>query len=210
MKRTKLFLSLFLVLIFCVSFAFSVSADNSIAPNTMTGYLVSSDGCTVPIIGTRVDSSSFQNLLRNGEKSSTYEYNVLSSQLGNRSAEGTDGALAAKAYLTISWKENSAIPTEYLLTEVSRYWEILDSSVYYTSADLTFGCNGPYPFPPVTNQVKTYTDISNYFSYDTGFTRFIAGENSAAVMGANLTVHLASGNGSRSWDLFLINNLNIS
>lgn len=135
----------------------------------------------------------------------TYEFALYSTGY-SLTKNQTDGSVSVRAYSTINYNTQNT-PTEYLLTSVSGHWTILDSTVSVTNADLHYICSGPFPRPGA-DQEGTVEGVSNYFSYNTGFTSYVALDAGWSAVGAELTLDLQmiiSGS-TRTWN-FTIQNL---
>lgn len=119
---------------------------------------------------------------------------------GSTTESDHDGAYASTVYLTIHYSHKNT-PTEYLLTKVSGHWVISNSNVSVESARVSYGCSGLFPTP--ATQSVADRSVSNYFSINTGFTKYVTSATNA-VMGANLTVNYLMGT-SRRWSFTLSN-----
>lgn len=186
---------------------FSVSAKDEQATKihpqkTLQASLVDSQGCEIKVTGYLLNEETFKATGSQSEQKVTYYYPLyVSKGSGSFTEEGSDGALAATAYLTIYY-ETQNTPTEYLLTKVSGSWVIHDSSVIYTGATLDYGCVGS--FPQHSSEQTGSRSVGNPFSINTGFSKYTT--EYGGVLGANLYVNLQIGS-SRKWTLHLQNNL---
>lgn len=199
----KKLLSIILICIFCFSSIQVYAMDNSkinVYPDKIIGKLISDTGESIPVIGNKVYESNNSILNNMDENSATYMFELYSTRgSSSLTTNDTDGSISVRAYLTIKYVTKNE-PTEYLLTNVSGYWNILDDRVSVKNAELVYGCSGVFPSPTTQTDTKT---VNNYFNYNTGFTNYIIRDY--GVMGANLTLDLKMG--TRQWDFFLENNL---
>lgn len=199
MKKLILVLLTFILCLSTINVFASESSVEQLQPNgTVIGYLVDESGNKFEVEGKLVNS-----VLRNndGVNSATYEFNLYSSN-NTLTTNEADGSYSVRAYLTIEYKTQNA-PTEYLLTKVSGYWNILDSSVTVTNAKLSYGCTGRFP-DQIWTQTKTL-NVSNNFSYNTGFSKYVT-DDTWSTVGADLTLDLKMGT-SRTWSFTIINQI---
>lgn len=203
----KRIVALFLVLTMAVCLmpvsAFADNAKRDYQNNlpNMTGVLVGDDGSRYIIEGTVV---SIERFLISDTNSATIKYELPAAIMNRTSIteDGIDGGIASVVYLTITYSSKNT-PKEYLLTNVSGYWDITDSKTTVESAYLSYGCSGMFPNP--TSQAVNDLPVTNDFDEDTGFTNYVTSDI-YAVMGANLTLNYLMG-ASRRWSFTLTNNL---
>lgn len=178
--------------------AFAASVDGR---EPVYGVLTSEDGEQILVEGRVCDTMQ----TRAGDAGAvTYEFAIPASVArtnGSTSVDSPDSGYVSHVYLTINYKMRNT-PTEYLLTSVSGSWTIEDPNVAVLSTSLTYGCSGW--FPAIATQEDTKNNVSNPFSYNTGFSKYIIADG--AVMGANLTLNYLMGS-SRKWSFTLTNNL---
>lgn len=198
MKKVFSLLLAVVMVLTCPITALAASVDSN---EPVYGVLMSEDGEQILIEGRVCDTMQ----TRTGDAGSvTYEFAIPASVArtnGSTTVDSPDSGYASHVYLTISYKMQNT-PTEYLLTGVSGSWTIEDSNVAVLSTSLTYGCTGW--FPAYASQEDTKTNVSNPFSYSTGFSKYIIADG--AVMGANLTLNYLMGS-SRKWSFTLTNNL---
>lgn len=204
MKKKLLYGFILLVLFMVPIQGFAIELNDNLnfeIPQTMTGYLLDEAGSLVTVTGylvTQEDISLYG--LLDDETNLTYAFTLYSGPNYTLTAEDTDGSMSVRVYLTIRYTTQNT-PTEYLLTNVSGSWDILDSKVTVYNAELTYGCSGILPFP--TTQSATHT-VTNNFNYNTGFTDYII--QNYGYMGANINLYLRMGS-QRTWEFFMQNNL---
>ncbi len=198
----KKLLSLLLAVLMVSMLPMATFAEGTDIKKPAYGILTSEDGEQILIEGKVCES--VQTYAGNAG-SITYEYAIPASVARATSSSTTvdapDDGYASHVYLTVKYKTQNT-PTEYLLTGVSGKWTIEDPKVSVLSTSLTYGYSGF--FPAYASQNKTVNNVSNPFSYNTGFSSYILTDG--AVMGANLTLNYLMGS-SRKWSFTLINNL---
>ena len=181
---------------------FALEKDNLISGNY--GIMVADDGTQCIVKGEVIATSEIQKT--GGGKSVTFKYDIpepIKRGTGGSWTEyDVDGAKVSTVYLTVDYLTKNT-PTEYLLTGVSGHWVLNDSRVTVPSASLSYGCSGLFP-SPVTQSVQNRL-VGNYFSINTGFTKYVAGDVQA-IVGANLTVNYRMGT-SRTWSFTIVNNI---
>lgn len=194
--------SLLLAVLIVSIFPMAVFAEDVGADKKVYGVLMSDDGEQILIEGRVCNSMRTQ--AGNGG-AITYEYAIPASVTratgSSLTVDAPDDGYASHVYLTISYKTQNT-PTEYLLTGVSGRWTIEDPNVAVLSTSLTYGYSGW--FPAYAGQNKTIENVSNPFSYSTGFSSYIVSQG--AVMGTNLTLNYLMGS-TRKWSFTLVNNL---
>ena len=194
-------ISLLVAVITVLTFPITALAASVESSEPVYGVLTSEDGEQILIEGRVFDSMQ----TRAGNAGSvTYEFAIPASVAranGSTTVDSPDSGYASHVYLTISYQMRNT-PTEYLLTGVSGSWTIEDPNVAVLSTSLTYGCTGW--FPAYASQQNTKNNVSNPFSYSTGFSKYILADG--AVMGANLTLNYLMGS-SRQWSFTLTNNL---
>ena len=166
-------------------------------PQTLEATLVSNTGEVINVIGEKVNAFAAPSGVEASDESVTYRFSLYSSPSYSLTASEYDGSISVQVFLTINYTTQNA-STEYLLTGVSGSWDILDRSVNVASAQLTYGCSGVF-----TTQTAT-VNVSNNFSYSTGFTNYVP--SVLGSMGANLALTLQMGT-TRYWDFYMYNNL---
>lgn len=194
--------SFVLVFVLCL-IPMQATAANPDMPSRIEAYLIADSGEVMSVIGQKVDLSqeiSELSASSSSEESSTYVFSLYSNPSYTLTANEMDGSLSVRVYLTIKYTTRNS-PAEYLLTNVSGSWEILDSRVSITKAELEYGCTGFYPSYAEQSGSK---EVSNNFSYDTGFTKYIIPEG--GVLGSYLTLDLLMGQ-TRQWDFVIKNYL---
>lgn len=190
-------------------------------PKTMTGYLTDDEGNTQLVTGHLVETSTpkssalKQNALSvldskrsssdENLKSATYAFSLYSTTNHSDTASGSDGALCSTVYLTINYNIINTHVAQYRLNSVSGHWKVA-SPARVASATLKYGCTGLNIDKFGVTQTRTRS-VSNYFSYNSGFTSYVADFN-GSVAGALLTVNYKMGT-SRTWS-FTIYNLCLS
>ena len=199
----KKFLSLLLALAMCLSLSVPAQAaatdtkPNTLNPN-VAGVLTTEDGSQLLIEGALVSTL----VKRNGDCEATYQYSIpaaFTRGSGTSSMDEIDSGYASHVYLTLHYNHRNN-QTEYLLTRVSGYWVILDSSATVESAFLTYACN--------CGNIGQYVwdrSVSNNFNIATGFTTYVENYGSGNL-GAQLTLNYLIGN-SRRWSFTLNNTL---
>lgn len=119
----------------------------------MTEYLVDESGEEIMITERLVNSSDVTpfNLL-NDEENLTYVFSLYSNGDYTLTSQETDSTVSVEVYLTIQYTTCNN-PTEYLLTKVSGYWDILDPSVMVSNVrlDLKMGATRTWEFYMVNN-----------------------------------------------------------
>ena len=160
-------------------------------------------GGTGPVRGALVSAGSTDTP---GVHYVTYEYTLASpsyDRVVTNTTNDTDSTNSVRAYLTVEYTTlDDGMYTSYLLLSVSGYWTILDSDVQVEYATLYYGCESFFPYP--IEQHDTKNNVSNHFSYDTGYTQYIYTENGA--MGATLYLHLRDSSGDE-WTFELLQNI---
>lgn len=109
---------------------------------------------------------------------------------------------SVRAYLKITYKTKGITPEEYLLTNVSGNYSILDHQVRVTGAKISYGCNGFFP-SYVSNQMATDISVSNPFDKRTGFSKYVI-EDFSSTIGCYYTLDLARGT-SNKWKFTIEN-----
>lgn len=179
------------------------TVDFPVMPSEIEAYLISDSGEVFSVIGQKVDLLQEVNEFSAwspSEGSATYVFSLYADPSYTLTANEMDGSLSVRVYLTIKYTTRNS-PTEYLLTNVSGSWEILDSRVSVTKAVLDYGCSGFYPS---YTQQSASKEVSNGFNCDTGFTKYVVAEG--GVLGSYLTLDLLMGQ-TREWDFRIKNYL---
>jgi len=102
----------------------------------IVGTLVSDDGSIEQVSGHLINTRAFSSINDKSDTlESTYAFDLYSRANNTLTTEEMDGSYSVRVYLTIEYTTQNT-PTEYLLTNVSGYWEILDSLVSVTDAEL--------------------------------------------------------------------------
>lgn len=198
-------------ILFAVTLIVSISLMSSIAvfaaeptdhfepPETMEACLISDSGERSTVVGRLVGTSTSRS--SSDMKSATYEY-ILYNNIVQRTltASGTDSSRAMRAYCIIYYNQRTVNgTTEYLLTNVSGNWTMLDSSVSLNRATVDYFCHRD----GIGNQrVYGRALTSNVFSINTGFSNYITPY--MGVLGARLNFELQMGS-SRKWEFILDN-----
>ncbi len=108
-----------------------------------------------------------------------------------------DNSYSVYGYLKIIYNSRpNGNYTEYLLTNVSGYWERSDSTVTIRDRYVAYTCQ--YVF--TQNQVTWKYPTSNSFNYNTGYTKYVPNDNTTSVLGAQSSVTLLHGSASK-WTL---------
>lgn len=131
-------------------------------------------------------------------KSDLYLNYNTSTQSYTLSANRYDNSISVKSYLTIRYKKNSS--GFVLLTSVSGKWVVADHTVSVTRAKLRYGCGNEGGGNPSVSRI-----VSNNFSYNTGYTHYVAMGTTMATAGANLELELK--HGSSTWKSLLVCNI---
>lgn len=200
--HTKRFLCLFLSILMISIVPITALAEGTDSNKPAYGILTSEDGKQFLIEGRLCDSMQ---TCAGNEATITYEYTIPVSAVratnSSTTVDSPDDGYVSHIYLTLNYQTQNT-PTEYLLTGVSGRWTIDDPNVAVLSTSLTYGYSGW--FPAYASQNNTIKNVSNPFSYSTGFSSYILSDG--AVMGANLTLDYLMGT-SRKWSFTLVNNL---
>lgn len=114
---------------------------------------------------------------------------------GSQSNSGMDNSLSMYGYITIKYDRRSYNQNvyEYLLTNVSGGWEKKDNSVVIKGRNVSYTCQ----YLLNTTQLTHKTPTTNQFNYSTGYTKYIPGDNTSAVVGAVSKIDLAHGTSSK-------------
>ncbi len=197
MKKT---LASILALAFCFAVcmsAYAIDVEPYAAAPTMTGYLYDDEGNCVEVTGYLVETNNIAPLSAERNTSLTYAYYLSSTDFSNTASE-PDSGYSSTVYLTINYTtrpiENY---TESLLTSVSGSWEIHDSRVSVTSANVSYSCIGLG-----TAYQSGSSSVSNNIPISTGFTRYASEVDQ--TLGATLTLKYLMGT-SRTWTFTLQN-----
>ena len=144
--------------------ALAQNMDHCIEPSkTMTAYLTDSSGNTAPVIG---NISDFKRISQDTYES-TYAYDILRSTIDtSKTTSDSDSTVSIRFYLTINYKYNNS-NNKYLLTKVSGKWTYLDPQVSVSNASVTYGCSD------LTIAQYGTKAVSNNFSFNTGFTKYV-------------------------------------
>lgn len=117
---------------------------------------------------------------------------------GSEIGQKWDPSVSVYGYLKSSYLSyTSGGQDYYILTDVSGYWRVSDSTVTLSDRKVNFGC---ISFDWKTrNQVNEYHPTSNTFSYTTGFSNYVI-EGTPSALGSISTVQLSHGTSSK-WEL---------
>ena len=179
------------------------TAQDSVFPQTMTGYVCDQEGNVSEVTGYLQNTEARSAVFGNDELVATYAYDLYAEEYTNQ-GKGVDPTASARAYLTCTYNV-SGTPSTYLLTKVSASWVDLtptDTTKVKSTANLIYTCSGMGPNSIFAHQTSGNMTINNNFAKTTGFTKRITGE--VGTMGAELTIHLSQGS-TRTWDYKLPN-----
>lgn len=164
-----------------------LDTGTNITHPTMIGYATDDEGNTYEIIGRLVDTVTPYST--NGVYTSTYAYDISHTD----TADAPDSGYVSHVYLTVHYTLRDG--NYYLLTNVSGYWDIQDYNASVTSANVEYICG----------QSGLQRNVSNNFSFATGFTTFTDCDNNGCTVGARLNLTYKIGS-SRTWN-FTLNNI---
>ena len=156
-----------------------------VAP-TMIGHATDENGNTYEIVGTLVDTIAPRST--NGTYVSTYAYDISHTN----TADAPDSGYVSHVYLTIRYTLRDG--NYYLLTNVSGHWDIQDYNASVTNATVEYICG----------QSGLSRNVSNNFSFATGFSTFTDCDASGCTVGARLNLTYKIGS-SRTWTFSLPN-----
>ena len=163
----------------------------------MTGYLYDDEGNCLEVTGYLVDTNDLTVRSIEDGTSLTYAYNLSATDFST-TASSPDSGYSSTVYLTIHYTTRPiGNYTESLLTSVSGYWEIEDSRVSVTSANVSYVCIGLG-----TSYQSGSRSVSNNFSVNTGFFKYASEVDQ--TLGATLTLKYLMGT-SRTWTFTLPN-----
>jgi len=188
-KLLALFLSLSM-LFSLFSFASSAYEITPSEESTQVGYLYDESGNVQVVYGELVSGAAPASI-SGDELQVTYKYSLAAtdySLIANPTGYGID------VYLTLNYKQQGN-PAEVLLTSIEGEWEITDSRCSVTSSNLHYGCNGGV----VTTQ-NGYRSVSNGFTRNTGFTRYVPKVDDpvvGSIVGAYICFDLLMGTSRR-------------
>lgn len=186
-----------------------ISAAAEVVPtvgNIAYGYLTDENGNAEVVEGRLINTVAPASI--GGAAKRTYAFDLYETE-NILTAKGKDGALSSIVYLTIEYLETDEYPASYLLTAVSGHWEIKVSNVQIESATLNYGCSGTgrEVHSALLSQTNTLP-VQNYFSYNTGFDKYVCDFGFAANVGAYLDLHYLMGT-TRRWT-FTLNNYRLN
>lgn len=175
------------------AWAIDNSIDASIQESNLVAYLENENGEKIPIDCKVITNKS---RIKNNEESVTCEFAVPRAAILHEQETGTaiDKSYSVRGYVTIDFLTKNT-PTEYLLTDVSGNWIILDSHVTVTDAMVAYEC---FDLNPGSIQQSDSRIVANNFSFPTGYTTYVVAPY--GTMGATITLTLTT-NGSHTWKL---------